>query len=262
MIGGVFFAAFALLGAFDASNPKRWGNLAFWGLIWRSVSCSGDQLGDLGNGLLVIALALIAGFNGCWAQGKPVTTTPEERRESAQRLGAKLFIPALVIPAVTLAGTFAFKVWTVGGQPVVDPKQATLVSLMLGILVGLVLAIAMIRPAPAAPFQEGRRLMDTVGWAALLPQMLAALGAVFAAAGVGQIIGQLTGQGVAPTIPDPGGRRLHSRHGPVHRHHGQRLRRLPGDDRRHRPAADRRKVRAATRPSSAPSACCRASAAR
>jgi uncharacterized membrane protein len=33
--------------------------------------------------------------------------------------------------------------------------------------------------------------MDTVGWAALLPQMLAALGAVFALAGVGQVIGDL-----------------------------------------------------------------------
>jgi uncharacterized membrane protein len=33
--------------------------------------------------------------------------------------------------------------------------------------------------------------MDTVGWAALLPQMLAALGAVFALAGVGKVIGDL-----------------------------------------------------------------------
>jgi uncharacterized membrane protein len=33
--------------------------------------------------------------------------------------------------------------------------------------------------------------MDTVGWAALLPQMLAALGAVFALAGVGQVVGDL-----------------------------------------------------------------------
>jgi uncharacterized membrane protein len=42
-----------------------------------------------------------------------------------------------------------------------------------------------------SPLQEGRRLMDTVGWAALLPQMLAALGAIFALAGVGQVIGDL-----------------------------------------------------------------------
>ena len=39
--------------------------------------------------------------------------------------------------------------------------------------------------------------MDSVGWAAILPQMLAALGAVFALAGVGEIIGGIAG-GIIP----------------------------------------------------------------
>jgi uncharacterized membrane protein len=33
--------------------------------------------------------------------------------------------------------------------------------------------------------------MDVIGWAALLPQMLASLGAVFAVAGVGKVVGDL-----------------------------------------------------------------------
>src|SRR4030095_12477725 len=45
------------------------------------------------------------------------------------------------------------------------------------------------RPPPRVPLQEGRKLMDAVGWAAVLPQMLAALGSVFALAGVGDVIG-------------------------------------------------------------------------
>ena len=53
------------------------------------------------------------------------------------------------------------------------------------------------RPPVMAPVQEGRRLMDSIGWAALLPQMLASLGAVFLAADVGQVIGDL----VARVIP-------------------------------------------------------------
>ena len=36
--------------------------------------------------------------------------------------------------------------------------------------------------------------MDSVGWAAVLPQMLAALGAVFAMAGVGEVVGGIAGQ--------------------------------------------------------------------
>jgi uncharacterized membrane protein len=39
-----------------------------------------------------------------------------------------------------------------------------------------------------APIHEARRLLDSVGWAAVLPQMLAALGAIFASAGVGKIV--------------------------------------------------------------------------
>ena len=44
---------------------------------------------------------------------------------------------------------------------------------------------AWLRPAALAPVQEGRRLIDAIGWAAVLPQMLASLGVLFAAAGVG-----------------------------------------------------------------------------
>ena len=38
---------------------------------------------------------------------------------------------------------------------------------------------------------EARRLWDSVGWAAILPQMLAALGALFASAGVGKVVSDL-----------------------------------------------------------------------
>jgi uncharacterized membrane protein len=39
--------------------------------------------------------------------------------------------------------------------------------------------------------QEGRRIVDTVGWAVLLPQMLAALGVVFERSGVGKAVGHV-----------------------------------------------------------------------
>jgi uncharacterized membrane protein len=45
-----------------------------------------------------------------------------------------------------------------------------------------------------APLQEGRRLIDSVGWAAILPQLLAALGAIFTRAGVGRAVGDLATQ--------------------------------------------------------------------
>jgi uncharacterized membrane protein len=44
-----------------------------------------------------------------------------------------------------------------------------------------------------APVDEGGRLADSIGWALVLPQMLASLGVIFAAAGVGTTVGAMVG---------------------------------------------------------------------
>ena len=97
---------------------------------------------------------------------------------------------------MALLGTLVLKTVKFGDRPLVDPAQVTLISLALGVVVALVMAMAMLRPPMTAPVQQARRLLDTVGWAAVLPQMLAALGAVFALAGVGKVVGQLAGDAI------------------------------------------------------------------
>jgi len=61
-----------------------------------------------------------------------------------------------------------------------------------------VLTSLWLRPPPLAPLQEGRRLVSQIGWAIILPQMLASLGAVFLVAGVGEAVGGV----MAGVIPD------------------------------------------------------------
>jgi uncharacterized membrane protein len=189
-VAGAIFAAFALRSALDHTNRKRFGNAAFWSLIALSFF-AGDRLGDFGNGLLVLALVIIAGL-GLMGRSAPATTSTEDRRAEARQRGNRLFLPALIIPAVALLGTLAFKQM----PGVVDPKQVTLVSLTLGVLVALAVCYVWLRPKAVTPFEEGRRLMDSVGWAAILPQMLASLGAVFALAGVGTVVGGLAGHAI------------------------------------------------------------------
>lgn len=191
VLAGLVFAAFAILSAADAANPKRWRNAGFWGLLAVSF-LAGDLLGDLGNGLLVLALVVIGGVGGL-GLGRPATTSADERRAASGRWGNKLFLCALVIPAVTLFGALVLRGVEVGGAPLLETKQATLISLGIGVLAALAVTAAVVRPPLLAPLQEGRRLLDTVGWAAILPQMLASLGAVFALAGVGGVIGDLAG---------------------------------------------------------------------
>src|SRR5207244_10950719 len=57
----------------------------------------------------------------------------------------------------------------------------------------LIVCYAWLRPPALAAVDEGGRLADSIGWALVLPQMLAALGVIFAAAGVGTTIGSLAG---------------------------------------------------------------------
>jgi uncharacterized membrane protein len=187
ILAGLMFAAFAALSLGDTRNPKRHGNAAFWGLLAASF-LAGDRLGDLGNGLLVVALALVGGFN-LLGKGEPPTTSDCERLALAARLGNRLFLPALVIPAFALVGTLGGKQLVLGGVPLLETKQVTLISLGAGVLVALAVAMLWLRPRPLVPLQEGRRIMDQVGWAAILPQLLAALGAVLTAIGLGDRLG-------------------------------------------------------------------------
>jgi uncharacterized membrane protein len=188
---GLVFATYAMLGLADRSNAKRFGNFAFWGLLAVSM-LAGDRLGDLGNGILVLALVAIAG-TGQMGRGS-VADDGEARRTGGQRHGNRLFLLALVIPAVALGGTLLFPAF----PHLIDPRQVTLISLALGVIVALAIGYAWLKPVLAEPFDGGRRLADSVGWAAILPQMLASLGAVFALAGVGDVVGDIMGN----AIPD------------------------------------------------------------
>lgn len=190
ILAGAMFAAFALLSLTDKSNAKRLGNAAFWGLMALSL-LGGDLIGDFGNGLLVLGLAGLAGF-GFIGKSSPPTTTEAERQAWSNRLGNRLFLPALIIPATALIGTLIYNYTPVGSLGWIEDKRETYVFLGLGVLLAIATLYVWLRPPAIAPLQEGRRLIDAIGWAAVLPQMLAALGVLFAAAGVGTIIGDMT----------------------------------------------------------------------
>ena len=179
VVAGVMFAIFAALGVAE----RRWANAGFHALVAVSFFL-GDRLGDVANGVLVLVLVAIA------ASGRMRRAVPAPPAQEGG--GYRVFVPALIIPATALLGTLAFKQvpW------LVDPKQATLVALTCGVLLALALALFLYRPSPLAPFRAGRALMDDIGWAAVLPQMLASLGAVFALAGVGEVVGGLVGSAI------------------------------------------------------------------
>ena len=185
-LSGLMMAGVAIVNARDRSNPRRFNNTAFWG-IYAVTFLAGSYLPDLANGSLVIAMVLVASIRGL-GQSKSEGSSREEREASARRWGNQLFIPALAIPIFTVLGTIVFKKITINGSPLVDVKQVTVISLAIATIIALGIGMLMLRPPFLAPIREARRLLDAVGWAAVLPQMLAALGALFALAGVGNVV--------------------------------------------------------------------------
>ena len=196
---GVMMAGVAIVNARDTTNPRRFNNTAFWG-IYAITFLVGSHLPDVVSGFLVIAMVVVASIRGL-GQGKKEGATREEQEASARRWGNRLFIPALTIPLVTVLGTFVFKKVTINGSPLVDVKQVTVISLAIATLIALTVGMAMLRPPLLAPIKEARRLLDAVGWAAVLPQMLAALGALFAIAGVGNVVSGLAARWIPVDNP-------------------------------------------------------------
>jgi uncharacterized membrane protein len=185
---GAMFAAFALLSAFDRTNPKRLGNAAFWGLFALSL-IAGSWLGDLANGCIVLALAALAGLKLIGRGASP--TTEGEREARGERFGNALFLPILIVLVIAVTGTLVYLYTPLYETRLFEKNRETFILLCAGVLVALAAIFAWLKPPPLAPLQEGRRLIDAVGWAAVLPMMLAALGVVLADAGVGRTIGAL-----------------------------------------------------------------------
>ena len=189
VFAGAVFAGFALGSARHRANPKRWGNTAFWALLAVSF-WFGDLLGDIGNGVLVLALVALAGAH-LLGRSEGQSTSDEERQRFSERFGNKLFLPALIIPFTAFIGTLLFTYTPLKNSGLIDPKSVTLVLLGLGVIIALVACYSWLRPPALAAVDEGSRLADAIGWALVLPQMLASLGVVFADAGVGTTIGAL-----------------------------------------------------------------------
>ena len=174
----------------DTQHPKRYSSALFWAL-YALVFLIGEKLPPVWVGADVVVMALIAGLNGVGA-GHHAARTAEQYLTSAKRLGNKLFMPALAIPLVTVIGTLSAKYLSIGGLPLIDPKNTTLVSLGIGCVISFGLACWLTKESPVQGIRESRRLTDALGWALVLPQMLGMLGLVFSDAGVGKAVAYVT----------------------------------------------------------------------
>ncbi|GAB3376441.1 DUF979 domain-containing protein [Lysobacter rhizosphaerae] len=196
-------AAFLLFAGWRNLREGRFAHALFWSLIAvlfasgeavLAANKAGNRLPAQLAGVAVILLALLA----TRMRREHIAEAPEEqRRASAERLGHRLFVPALLIPLITVLIVLLGAKLRIGATPLFAEGNITLPALALAGIIAAVAAIVITREPPIRAAIEGRRLLDTMGWAALLPLVLATLGGVFAASGVGEAVAAL----VSAVIP-------------------------------------------------------------
>lgn len=181
---GIIFILVGLKALKDSDLKVRYLTAAFW-FILSFTFIVGPYVPSFITGICVIVLAALTAM-GKVKQSKSDIPSAKETRKNADKLGYNVFIPclALAISAVLVA-TF----WKSLGA-----NNAIGVSAVIALVAVLVITKA----KPANVVTDGSRLMDNVGPVGILPQVLAALGALFTAAGVGDVIAS----GVRMVIPD------------------------------------------------------------
>jgi uncharacterized membrane protein len=191
---GFVFATAAWRAARSATNPKRATTATFWSLL-ALLFVAGDWLPHAVSGALVVALAVIAGFRGI-AQSRRDPPDVERRAANTSRLGNRLFLPAALVPPVVAALFLALSQLERDGVPLLDKQALAIIPLALAALVALAVGCHMLRESPRVALRESHGLLDALGWALVLPLVLAVLGAVFNKSGVGDAVAQLVGMAI------------------------------------------------------------------
>ena len=180
---GLIFIGTGFKALKDPTCEKRITTAAFW-FILAATFIAGPYFPRWITGLCVVLMAILTAFKRVAPSSSDVPAAAKTRA-AADRLGYSVFIPPLLLAfSAVLVATF-FK--SLGANNAIGVSG----------VIALIAAFLLFRPKPVYAAKDCTRLTDNVGVTGILPQVLAALGAVFTAAGVGDVIAA----GVSAVIP-------------------------------------------------------------
>ncbi|MEW9674895.1 DUF979 domain-containing protein [Lentibacillus sp. L22] len=180
----------------DKANTHRIQSGLFY-FIYAITLLFGKVIPPFYIGVLVIIMVIIVGMGGL-RKGEYGEATEQERETSRKRLGNLLFLPALLIPILTVIGSKLLGGIKINSMVLFDPENPTLVALGLACIIAIITAMALTKSTPRTTIKESRRLLEAIGWAVVLPQLLATLGTIFNKAGVGEVVSDV----VTKVIPE------------------------------------------------------------
>ncbi|WP_311516690.1 5-oxoproline transporter, DUF979 family subunit [uncultured Anaerococcus sp.] len=168
----------------DSSRDKKATTVGFW-LILGTLFALGKVLPPKISGGLVVLIALISLVDGIKIKG--IKEVDEKVQiASSKRLGGKVFLPVIVMAVLAIV------------IAKIIPESSSSV-LGLTAIIAICYAMLMTKSSFKDMLNSSDRMVQQVGVVAILPQLLAALGAIFAAAGVGDVIAKIIG-GIIPTV--------------------------------------------------------------
>lgn len=159
------------------NEKNRIGTFLFW-LILGIIFIVGKYIPYKITGGLLLVLGGIT-VSGQLKPGKFPIVSDEFKLAQSEKLKNKIFIPAILI-GVSAFLLLQFKIGTV--------SIPSAIGIGGGAIIAFLAALGIINPNLKETNEDTTRLLMQTGAASLLPQLLASLGAVFTAAGVGTVI--------------------------------------------------------------------------
>ena len=180
---GLYMATTMVFTLKDKNHKTRIGTALFWGIV-SAIFIFGKLLPPAIVGTLIIVIAILSALKQInIGTLKQLDTTFAQLK--ADKLGLKIFIPSLAIAFVAMAiAQFT--------------KLSGTVAIGIAAVVALLLTFAFTKAKPMEYIEDSNRMFQSVGVFAILPQLLASLGALFTAAGVGDVISNI----ISGVIPD------------------------------------------------------------
>ncbi|MGY3779693.1 DUF979 domain-containing protein [Isobaculum melis] len=167
----------------DETHPTRMGTALFW-LILGVIFALGNVIPGMVNGALVLVMGVLTGFKQVRI-GRIAQVDEEAAQTSSEKIGNWIFLPCV---SLALFAVLVAQFTPLGGQ----------VGIGIAAIASLLIAIFITKPKTTVIVEDADRMIQQVGTAGILPQLLAALGVIFTQAGVGEVISS----GISSVVPE------------------------------------------------------------
>ncbi|MEG0857308.1 MAG: DUF979 domain-containing protein [Terrisporobacter sp.] len=183
MMLGLYMAVTMIFTLKDKNHKTRIGTASFWGIL-ATVFIFGKFIPSTIVGILVVIIAVLS------ATKQINIGTLKQLDETfsnlkAEKLGLKIFIPSLAIAIIAmLIASFTDFPGTV--------------AIGISSVITIAITFVITKAKPIEFLEDSNRMYQSMGSFTILPQLLASLGVLFTAAGVGDKISSII-SGVIPT---------------------------------------------------------------